>query len=449
MNSTYPEHQVFQVCEGDHMDCIIPGLYAMIGAAACLAGVTRMTVSLVVIMFELTGAMTYSLPIMMAIMIGKFVGDAFSPDAFFNKLIALNEHPYLDSKKDYNTFGTAADIADRYLETIDVNELNDVESLRRKVEILAFSGYSDGGLPIVDREILVGYIASNELRHALDLAEQKHPDCVCIFRNRATSNEPVTELIPSLTSGLEEAGTATNGYSHSNNYMTSPTAMDDPVLRQRFATPRLPRDGNNGREGADEEVEEGEGEQEVLLHESQNQLTNGSREGSGRHGRIDYDNDMQGHGGAIRNVLSHSRSKDSLSKILWSDAKSNLSQDTTSFGVPSYGNHNDDNDGIGYPYGTRRWANSSGRISSTGTTDLLRDPAHTMDFTPFTDQAPLTVSLFSSMDLVMELFIKLGIKYVCVVKAGEHYGMIHKKRLLMWLKENDEKQKRYSRSSCL
>ncbi len=64
------------------MDCIIPGLYAMIGAAACLSGVTRMTVSLVVIMFELTGAMTYSLPIMMAVMIGKFVGDAFSPDAY-------------------------------------------------------------------------------------------------------------------------------------------------------------------------------------------------------------------------------------------------------------------------------------------------------------------------------------------------------------------------------
>ncbi|KAG0034888.1 hypothetical protein BGZ81_002295 [Podila clonocystis] len=413
--ATYPEHQVFQVCEGDSMDCIIPGLYAMIGAAACLAGVTRMTVSLVVIMFELTGAMTYSLPIMMAIMIGKFVGDAFSPDAFFNKLISLNEHPYLDSKKDYNTFGTAADIADRYLETIDVNELNDVESLRRKVEILTISGYSDGGLPIVDRGVLVGYIASNELRHALDLAEQKHPDCVCIFRNRATSNVPVTEIITSLN-GLE-AGTGTGGSdlaaNTGYNYTTSPTTMED------ASNPSRQRSGHHVH-----------GEQE-LLHE------NHSR------GGIDYDNDMQGHDQPIRHAVPTSQSKDSLNKILWSDSKSYKSQDTS---IAQTGD--DDFSELGYPHGSRRFANSSGRIS-TGTTDLLRDPAHTMDFTPFTDQAPLTVSLFSSMDLVMELFIKLGIKYVCVVKAGEHYGMIHKKRLLMWLKENDEKQKKYARRSCL
>lgn len=35
----YPDSTVFAVCEGD-MDCVVPGLYAMVGAAAALSGVT-------------------------------------------------------------------------------------------------------------------------------------------------------------------------------------------------------------------------------------------------------------------------------------------------------------------------------------------------------------------------------------------------------------------------
>ncbi|KAF9357964.1 hypothetical protein BGX26_002756 [Mortierella sp. AD094] len=385
----YPEYPLFQVCEGDSMDCVIPGLYAMIGAAACLSGVTRMTVSLVVIMFELTGAMTYSLPIMMAVMIGKFVGDAFSPDAFFNKLIDLNEHPYLDNKKDYNTFGTAADIADRYLETIDVNEQNDVDSLRRKVEILAASGYSDGGLPIVDRGILVGYIASNELGHALDLAEQKDPDCICVFRNRATSNVPATEIITSLSEA--RARDRVREHDFDQELTASPTQQDSPRFKSQT--------------------------------------------------EFDYDNDMQGYDRPIRNPNLSSRSRHQDRTMDSQDQDIRPDRDNSYYGESIL----DEESEIVYPDGSRRFARNNGRVNSIGTSKLLRDPAHTMDFTPFTDQAPLAVSLFSSMDLVMELFIKLGIKYVCVVKAGKHYGMIHKKRLLSFLKENDEKQKRHDR----
>lgn len=35
----YPDSGVFEICGGD-MDCVVPGLYAMVGAAATLSGVT-------------------------------------------------------------------------------------------------------------------------------------------------------------------------------------------------------------------------------------------------------------------------------------------------------------------------------------------------------------------------------------------------------------------------
>ena len=50
-------------CKTD-LNCVTPGMYALVGAAAALGGVTRMTISLVVIMFELTGGLSYVIPIM-------------------------------------------------------------------------------------------------------------------------------------------------------------------------------------------------------------------------------------------------------------------------------------------------------------------------------------------------------------------------------------------------
>lgn len=59
--------------------CIVsPSSYAVVGAAAFGAGITKFTMSIVVIMFELTGALTYVLPIMCAVMVSKFVNDLLS-----------------------------------------------------------------------------------------------------------------------------------------------------------------------------------------------------------------------------------------------------------------------------------------------------------------------------------------------------------------------------------
>lgn len=92
------------------VNCITPGLYAMVGAAAVLGGVTRMTVSLVVIMFELTGGVRYIVPLMAAAMASKWVGDALGKQGIYDAHIGLNGYPFLDSKDEFQHTTLAADV---------------------------------------------------------------------------------------------------------------------------------------------------------------------------------------------------------------------------------------------------------------------------------------------------------------------------------------------------
>lgn len=65
MHEAFPHAKLFATCEPD-VPCITPGTYAFLGAAAALSGIMHITVSVVVIMFELTGALTYILPTMVS-----------------------------------------------------------------------------------------------------------------------------------------------------------------------------------------------------------------------------------------------------------------------------------------------------------------------------------------------------------------------------------------------
>lgn len=164
----YPKNWLFSGECSTGEDCITPGLYAMVGAAAVLGGVTRMTVSLVVIMFELTGGVRYIVPLMAAAMASKWVGDALGRQGIYDAHIALNGYPFLDSKDEFAHTSLAADVMQpKRNETLSVitqdsMTVDDVEALLKETE--------HNGYPVVvsrESQYLVGFVLRRDLNLAI------------------------------------------------------------------------------------------------------------------------------------------------------------------------------------------------------------------------------------------------------------------------------------------
>ncbi|NXA31190.1 CLCN2 protein, partial [Eudromia elegans] len=83
--------------EGIHTDgtghCIVPGGYAVVGAAA-LSGAVTHTVSTAVIVFELTGQLSHILPVMIAVILANTVAQSLQP-SLYDSIIRIKKLPYL------------------------------------------------------------------------------------------------------------------------------------------------------------------------------------------------------------------------------------------------------------------------------------------------------------------------------------------------------------------
>ena len=66
----------------DIVDIAFSNTYALIGAAAVLGGMARMTISLTIILLECTGNEQYVLPLMLVLMTARLVGSVYNDDLY-------------------------------------------------------------------------------------------------------------------------------------------------------------------------------------------------------------------------------------------------------------------------------------------------------------------------------------------------------------------------------
>ncbi|TPX68097.1 hypothetical protein SpCBS45565_g03386 [Spizellomyces sp. 'palustris'] len=386
MVGTYPDNWMFESCRGANLgvlggqSCVVPGVYAVVGAAAAVSGVTRMTVSLTVIILELTGSLPSLLPAMFSIMLAKWVGDAIAPMGLYETAIFDSGYPYLDAKRGVRARGgkgwTVVDVMEagkkrgKSIAVIRCGTkytIDDLECLAKgTANVGARSGRStvnngqqeDSGFPVVEgSDVLVGYIATPELLHAVHLVRTSpNPTWPVVFRRP-----------PPVASVTER----------------------DKMMSQV--------------------------ERIVDLEGLLNAVASSS--GPGGRGRSPV-----GRGGWRSTTPEHSIERGS--------AQSLMSPSSPPTQAPLH--H--------FPYTSATTASLTPRIPPEPISPESTDTeSEVHDFTPWMDTAPLSVPHTTSLDLVHELFVKLGIKTLCVVCDGKLVGVVHKKGVVAFVREVSER----------
>jgi len=155
---------IFSICKGKS-NCISPALYSVIGAAAMLGGITRMTLSLAVIMMEVTGGLESIVPIMVGVVCSKWSGDAFGKKGLYIRLIELLGFPHVDTHAELELVQPGADCMT--INPVCITTYG--HTLQEIKDLLASEVYH--GFPIIDNphdRLVTGFIARSDLENELD-----------------------------------------------------------------------------------------------------------------------------------------------------------------------------------------------------------------------------------------------------------------------------------------
>jgi chloride channel 3/4/5 len=217
----------------------------MVAAGATMCGVTRLSVTLAVILFELTGSLDHVLPFSVGILVSKWTADFIEPKSIYDLLTDMNAYPFLDNKHRPAFTSQLAELMPRSgprkerLIDVSASPLVPATDLREKLNDLHEAGELDGGLPIVRDGVLVGLIAGPHLEFALDGLENEE-NSLCLVARDANFNdadepeeeEPLNERSSLLTRSRRILGRRSTGFS-----ATTAGPDSDPTDFTQFVDP--------------------------------------------------------------------------------------------------------------------------------------------------------------------------------------------------------------------
>lgn len=175
---------------------ITPGTYAFLGATAALSGITNLTLTVVVIMFEVTGAFTYILPTMVVVAFTRFVFSSFGADGgIADQMIVFNGFPLMEEQKGDHEFMEnffAEDIVTRNLVYLEEKMTRD--SL---INILEGPAATISTLPILEKLdygklSCKGTILTRYIRNYLDTVPGSPTDLIDFKKN---SEHELTQFV--------------------------------------------------------------------------------------------------------------------------------------------------------------------------------------------------------------------------------------------------------------
>lgn len=170
---------------GFNSNSILPGAYAVVGAAAVTGAVTH-TISTSVIVFELTGQITHVLPVLIAVLIANAIAHRIQP-SFYDSIIVLKNLPYLP---ELTSEMSGNYTVDQFMRT--KVPFITLQSTYRDLKILVSSSFSQA-YPVLDNPTS-RYLIGSVKRTILEDVYYKHIRKYSSIYNETTSPTPSYEI---------------------------------------------------------------------------------------------------------------------------------------------------------------------------------------------------------------------------------------------------------------